>query len=67
VRELLPYAVDVRAKAAETEARKDEDIDSPQRSPEELFSEFLEERGKHNEDLIRMFKELLGSQMEASS
>ena len=66
VRDLLPNAVDVRVKAADVDSgKRDEDIDAPQKSPEELFGEFLEERGKHNEELVRMFKELLEGQMEA--
>ncbi|MEZ4651420.1 MAG: exonuclease SbcCD subunit D [Candidatus Eisenbacteria bacterium] len=65
VRDLLPHAVDVRIKSAAAEPSKADDLNLAQQSPEELFSEFLTERKKSNDDLRRVFKELLEAEIEA--
>ncbi|MCB9466482.1 MAG: exonuclease SbcCD subunit D C-terminal domain-containing protein [Candidatus Eisenbacteria bacterium] len=65
VRELLPHAVDVRIKSSSTEPRPVTDLNLTQQSPEKLFAEFLAERKKSNDDLGRVFHELLEMELES--
>lgn len=56
-REILPNAIDVRIVEAKAGAQ---DIDPlPEGPPEKLFEEFLREKGRHDELLIALFKQIL--------